>query len=138
MSNSICPSSESNPSRRICHLRAVLLGHVADMDGGGDTSPASSPARTGNNVSHYTPASRFGFSMMWNKFCHSCFEITLRTALAQFEHFTLKARVRFQKGGRPPKLPPWVRHWVTHLVFGTICPHLFVSFDWQGDMHFLP
>ena len=44
--------------------------------------------------------------MMWGKFCHSCFEITGRTALAQFGHFTLKTRVRFQKGGfRSPKPP---------------------------------
>ena len=31
MSNAIGFSSESNPSRRICHLRAALLGHVADL-----------------------------------------------------------------------------------------------------------
>ena len=30
MSNTIGSSRESNPSRRICHLRAVPLGHVAD------------------------------------------------------------------------------------------------------------
>ena len=30
MSNAIGSSRESNPSRRICHLRAVPLGHVAD------------------------------------------------------------------------------------------------------------
>ena len=53
------------------------------------------------------PTSRFGFSMMWGKFCHSCFEITPRTAL---EHFTLKTSVRFQKGGGRPPNPPWVRH----------------------------
>ena len=29
-----------------------------------------------------TPTSRFGFSMMRDKFCQSCFEITARTALA--------------------------------------------------------
>ena len=29
MSNAIGSSRESNPSRRICHLRAVPLGHVA-------------------------------------------------------------------------------------------------------------
>ena len=57
-----------------------------------------------------TPTSRFGISMMWGKFCHSCFEITARTALAQFGHFTLKTRVRFQKGGGgdpPNPLPGW-------------------------------
>ena len=54
-----------------------------------------------------TPTSRFGFSMMWGKFCQSFFEIRARTALAQFAHFTLKARVRFQmREGRPPKPPP--------------------------------
>ena len=31
ISNAIGYSRESNPSRRICHLRAVPLGHVADM-----------------------------------------------------------------------------------------------------------
>ena len=30
MPNAIGSSLESNPSRRICHLRAVPLGHVAD------------------------------------------------------------------------------------------------------------
>ena len=30
MSNAIGFSRESNPSRRICHLHAVLLGHVGD------------------------------------------------------------------------------------------------------------
>ena len=30
MSNAIGSSRESNPSRRICHLRAVPLAHVAD------------------------------------------------------------------------------------------------------------
>ena len=50
-----------------------------------------------------TPTSRFGFSMVRGKFCHSCFEITARTALAQFGHSTLKTRVRFKKGGRPPR-----------------------------------
>ena len=39
--------------------------------------------------------------MMQGKFCHSCFEITARTALAQFGHFTLKTRVWFQKGCDP-------------------------------------
>ena len=27
------------------------------------------------------PTSRFGFSMMWGKFCHNCFEITARSLL---------------------------------------------------------
>ena len=52
-----------------------------------------------------TPASRFGFSMMRDKFCHSCFKITARTALAQFKHFTLKTGVRFRKGGFDPPNP---------------------------------
>ena len=43
-----------------------------------------------------TPNSRFGFITMWGKFCQSCFEITARTALAQFGHFILKARVWLQ------------------------------------------
>ena len=53
-----------------------------------------------------TPTSRFGFSMMCGKFCHSCFEITARTALSQFGHFTLKTRVRFEKGGGSTPLTP--------------------------------
>ena len=35
--------------------------------------------------------------------CHSCFEITTRTTLAQFVNYTLKTR--FQKGGYDPQLP---------------------------------
>ena len=58
-------------------------------------SPGSAPARTDNNVSHHTPTSRFCFSMMRGQFCHSCIEITARTALAQFGHFILKTRVQF-------------------------------------------
>ena len=54
-----------------------------------------------------TPTSRFGFSMMGGKFCHSYFEITARTALAQFGHFTLKTRIRFQKRqGFDPLISP--------------------------------
>ena len=57
-----------------------------------------------------TATSRFGFSIMWGKFCHSCVEITARTAHAQFGHFTLKTRVRFQKGVLTPNRPLLVRH----------------------------
>ena len=54
-----------------------------------------------------TPTSRFGFSMICSKFCHSCVEMTARTAFAQFEHFTLKTKVRFEKGGGfDPQTPP--------------------------------
>ena len=56
------------------------------------------------------PTSRFGFSIMWGKFCHSCYEVTARTALAQFGHFTLKTRIWFQKLGALTPQPPWVRH----------------------------
>ena len=52
-----------------------------------------------------TPTSRFGFSMMRGKFCQSCFEVTVRTTLAQFGHFTLKTRIRFQRGGFDPPNP---------------------------------
>ena len=79
------------------------------MAGGGDalpTPPGSAPACTDNNVSYHYPTSRFGFSMIWGKFCQSCFEITARTTLAQFGHFTLKSRVWFQKGGLTPKPQP--------------------------------
>ena len=44
-----------------------------------------------------TPTSRFRFSMIRGKWC---FEITARSAFAQFGHFTLKTRIRFQKGGK--------------------------------------
>ena len=41
--------------------------------------------------------------MMRGKVCHSRFEITARTALAaQFGHFHLKTRIRFQKRGFDP------------------------------------
>ena len=32
-----------------------------------------------------TPTSRFGFSMMWGKFCRNCFEITARTAQGRWK-----------------------------------------------------
>ena len=61
----------------------------------GDASPplGSASAALISMFLTTTPTSRFGFSMMWGKFCHSCFEITARIALAQFGHFTLQARV---------------------------------------------
>ena len=77
------------------------------MAGGGmhpPHPPGLAPARTDNNVFyHYSKSNQ---PMMRGKFCHSYFEITARTALAQFGHFrpTLKTRVRFRKGEfRPPK-----------------------------------
>ena len=36
--------------------------------------------------------------MMRGNFCHSCFEVTARIALAQLGHFTLKTRVRSGAG----------------------------------------
>ena len=58
-----------------------------------------------------TPNSWFGFSMMWSKFCHRCFEITAHTALAQFGHFTSKQGFGLKKKrGDPPPPPPRVRH----------------------------
>ena len=75
------------------------------MAGGGDTSPLDSPLPTPITVSLTTPpTSRFGFIMMCGKLCHSCFEITARTTLAQFGHFALKTRVRLRKGGSTPKI----------------------------------
>ena len=57
-----------------------------------------------------TPTNRFGFTMLRGKFCHSCFAITALTAFAQFGHFTLKTRVRFQTGDvSTPEPPSWVR-----------------------------
>ena len=74
------------------------------MAGGEDASPTSLldlplPTRITMSLTT-TPTSRFGSGMMRDKFCHSCFEITAHTVLAQFGHFTLKTNVRFQKGGR--------------------------------------
>ena len=43
--------------------------------------------------------------MMWDKFVQSCFEITARAALAQFEHLTLKTKVQFQKEASTPQTP---------------------------------
>ena len=73
------------------------------MAGGEDAFPLSLlnpplPARLTMSLTA-TPTSRFGFSMICGKFCHSCVEITARTALAQFGQFTLKTKVRFKKGG---------------------------------------
>ena len=66
------------------------------MAGGGDASPLDRPMPALITMPlTTTPTSRFGFSMMRGKFCQSCFEVRARTALAQFEHFTLKTRVRF-------------------------------------------
>ena len=80
-----------------------------EMAGGGDAFPTSPldlplPAQITMSLTT-TPSSRFGFSMMWGKFCHSCFEITARTALAQFGHFTSKTRLWFQNGGFNPPTP---------------------------------
>ena len=78
------------------------------MDGGGDASPLPLDPFLPAPITMYlttTSTSRFGFNIMWGKFCHSCFEITACTALAQFRHFTLKTRIRFQKGNFNP-LPP--------------------------------
>ena len=73
------------------------------LAGGGDASPTfplDPPLLALITMSlTTTPTSRFGFNMMWGKFCRSCFEITAYIALAQFGHFTLKTRVRFKKGG---------------------------------------
>ena len=67
------------------------------------TSPLDSPLPARITMSlTTTPSSRVSFSMTRGKLCHSCFEITARAALAQFGHFTLKTRVRFQKEGIRP------------------------------------
>ena len=78
------------------------------MAGVGDAFPLDPPMLALITMSlSTTPTSRFGFSMLRGKFCQSCFQVTARTALAQFGHFTLKTRVQFQKGGfRLPKPPP--------------------------------
>ena len=79
------------------------------MAGGGDAFPSLDPPLPALITLSLTttPTSRLGFSMMRGKFCHSCFEITARTALAQVGHFTFNTRVWFQKGkGRPSNPPP--------------------------------
>ena len=48
------------------------------------------------------PTSRFGFSMICGKFCHSYVKITARTALVQFEHFTLKLKFGLKRGDFDP------------------------------------
>ena len=74
--------------------------------GGGGASPMDLPMAALIITSlTTTPTSRFSFNMMRGKVCQICFEITARTVLAQFGHFTLKIRVRFNKGEfRPPPL----------------------------------
>ena len=70
------------------------------MAGGGYASPLDPPMPA--LVTIYlttTPTSQFGFSMMRGKFCQSCFEVTARTALAQFGHFTLKNKGSVSRGG---------------------------------------
>ena len=55
-----------------------------------------------------TLTNRFGFRMMPGKFCQSCFEIAVRTALAEFGHFTLQFKIKglvSKGGGRPPNPP---------------------------------
>ena len=51
--------------------------------------------------------SQSGFCIMRGKFCHSYFEITPRTGLAQFGHFTLRTlQIRFQmEGASTPQTP---------------------------------
>ena len=70
-----------------------------------------------------TPTSRFGFSMIRAKFCHSCVEITARTALTQFGHFTLKQKFGLKRGGFRP-CPPGCATAVTELspTYGTHFP----------------
>ena len=95
--------------------------HVRMVGGGGGMHPHVTPgsallALTTMSLTT-TPTSRFGFSMMRGKFCHRCFETTAPTALARFGHFTLKTRVRFQKGGSDPQTPSWLRHCLLLIVF---------------------
>ena len=86
----------------------------------------------------FASTSRIGFSMMWGKFCHSCFEITAQTALALFGHFTLKNKGLFSKGGSISQTLPWVRHctyyWYTFwFAHSTVMCDFFDYFDfvWQ-------
>ena len=87
------------------------------MAGGEDASLLDPPLPTRIIMSlSTTSTSRFGFSMICGKFCHSCVEITARTAFAQCGHFTSKQKVGSTKGGfRPPKTF-WVRQWVHGLL----------------------
>ena len=74
------------------------------MAGGGDAFPSgSAPGRTDNNVSYHYSNQPIWLQYDAEQILSSYFEITARTAFAQFGHFTLKIRVLFQKRrGRPP------------------------------------
>ena len=61
--------------------------------------PGSAPARTDNNVFY-----RYTNQLIW--FYHDMRQILSRTALAQFGHFTLKTKARFEKGGGGRIDPP--------------------------------
>ena len=90
--------------------KTVFIKNMFENGWWGDASPTSPtidpplPAPITTSLTT-TTTSWFGFIMMWGKFCHICFEITARTAVAQFGHFTLKTRVRFQKEGFDPPNP---------------------------------
>ena len=70
-------------------------------------SPGSAPARIDSNVSYHYTNQPIWLQYDVRQICPNCFEITARTALAQFGYFTLKTKVRFHKGGGvdPPTLP---------------------------------
>ena len=59
-----------------------------------------------------TPTSRFGFSMMCDKFCHTCFEITARSRLHlhSLDSSLQKQGFGFKREGGFDSQPPWVRH----------------------------
>ena len=96
--------------------KIVFIKNMFENDWWGDASPHFSldPPLLAQITMTFTttPTTRFGFSVRWGKFCQNCFEITARTALAQFGHFTVKTRVWFQKGGgsSTPQTPFWVCH----------------------------
>ena len=83
----------------------AFIKHMFPNGWWGDASPTPSRfafGRTDNNVFYH-----YSYQPVWLQYdvrqillkAHSCFEISARTALAQFGHFTLKTRVRFQRGG---------------------------------------
>ena len=96
--NSVAPGQHSFEFHRTikttasCWRRRVRFGRPEDRTQDLDPAPITMSLTT-------TPTSRFGFSRMWGKFCHSCFEITGRT------------------GFDPRTPPPWVRHCAEQQIY---------------------
>ena len=74
-------------------------------EAGGGMHPSLDPPLPALITMTFTtaPTNRFGFSMMWGKFCLICFEIVAGTALAHLD--TSK-----RGGAIDSPTPLWVRH----------------------------